>query len=118
MRSITYLTVPAQNRPTRRPSFRPGAAFLRITGSLTDRPPRGHSHSPQSAAASSVRAPMLRLGMSHRMALKRLDNILQLCVSVEEIEPRIWRRIQAPGDVLSHRSKRVAAPGTAPYKEP
>jgi len=34
--------------------------------------------------------------MSGRMPSKQHDNILQLCVSLEGIEPRIWRRIQVP----------------------
>lgn len=40
--------------------------------------------------------PTPQLGMSRRMPSKRLDNTLQLCVSLEDIEPRIWRRIQVP----------------------
>jgi hypothetical protein len=38
----------------------------------------------------------LRLGMSRIMPSKRLDNILQFCVWLEDFEPRIWRRIQVP----------------------
>ena len=41
------------------------------------------------------------------MALERLDNILQLCMSLEEIEPRIWRRIQVPNSFTLKQLHRV-----------
>lgn len=45
--------------------------------------------------------------MSRRMSSKRFDNILQLCVSLEEIEPRIWRRIQVPDSFTLRQLHRV-----------
>ena len=41
------------------------------------------------------------------MPSKRPDNILQLCVSLEEIDPRIWRRIQVPDSFTLRQLHRV-----------
>lgn len=45
--------------------------------------------------------------MSRRMPSQRLDNILQLCVSLEDVEPRIWRRIQVPDSFTLKQLHRV-----------
>jgi hypothetical protein len=41
------------------------------------------------------------------MASKRLENILQFRVSLEDIEPRIWRRIQVPDSFTLNQLHRV-----------
>lgn len=41
------------------------------------------------------------------MPSERLDNILQLCVSLEDVEPRIWRRIQVPDSFTLKQLHRV-----------
>ena len=41
------------------------------------------------------------------MPSQRLDNILQLRVSLEDIEPRIWRRIQVPDSFTLKQMHRV-----------
>jgi Plasmid pRiA4b ORF-3-like protein len=49
----------------------------------------------------------LRLGMSRSMPFKRLDNILQFCVWLEDVEPHVWRRIQVPDSLTLNQLHRV-----------
>lgn len=48
-----------------------------------------------------------QLGMSRSMPSKRLDNILQFLVWLEDIEPRVWRRIQVPDSLTLKQLHRV-----------
>jgi len=97
-----------------------GRRVFRITGSLTDRISANSQVIPPAAidgdllntcavrdASREELRPTPRLGMSRGMPLERLDNILQLYVSLEEIEPRIWRRIQVPDSFTLKQLHRV-----------